>query len=81
MKVTKPLPPEDLFVLLERAYRRKARSCDACVFTLPYRVGADAFDANWSVIPSAACTDTCRGILEDVVAHHQATYRLAAGRA
>lgn len=81
MKVTTPLPAEDLFVLLERAYRRRARACGACVFTLPYRTDSDPLDANWSVIPSAACSDTCRGVLEDVVAQHQATYRLAEGRA
>ncbi len=74
------MPPEDLFVLLERAYRRKARSCSSCVFTLPYRTEADV-DASWSIIPSAACSDPCRAVLEDVVAQHQATYHLAESRA
>lgn len=76
MKDIKLLPPEDLFVLLERAFRRKARDCDACLFTLPHWVSADGAGANWSVIPSAACSDTCRGILEDLVARHQVSYRL-----
>lgn len=75
---TRSLPAADLFVVLEKAYRRKARNCDACNFSLPFRTEANgAYDANWSVIPSSGCCGTCRDILEDLIAEHQATYRLA----
>lgn len=75
---TRSLPASDLFVVLEKAYRRKARNCDACNFSLPFRTASDgAYDANWSVIPSSSCCGTCRDILEDLIAEHQAAYRLA----
>lgn len=72
------LAASDLFVVLERAYRKRARDCAACAFSLPYRTDSpDTPDANWSIIPSSGCCGQCRNILEDVVAEHQASYRLA----
>ena len=75
---TRSLPAADLFVVLEKAYRRKARNCDACNFSLPFRTDAGSPAAsNWAVIPSGECCDTCRDILEDLIEEHQASYRLA----
>ena len=75
---SRSLPAADLFVVLERAYRRRARNCDACNFSLPFRTDARSeYDANWSVIPSGECCDMCKLILDDLIAEHQATYRLA----
>lgn len=72
------LAAADLFVVLEKAYRRRARDCEACNFSLPFRTDSpSAYDANWSVIPSSGCCGTCKDILEDLIAEHQATYRLA----
>ena len=71
----KNLSAADLFVLLERAFRRR-RECHACAFTLPFRTAA-AGPSNWSVIPSHACSEPCRLVLEQLVAEHQACYRLA----
>ena len=77
MKQATPVSAADLFVVLERAFRRQARECDDCVFTLPYRVARERRgDANWAVIPFS-CSETCRLILEDLVEKHQATYCLA----
>lgn len=67
----------DLFVLLERAFRSRARGCDACVFTLPFRIAERPGTPNWSVIPCAECSDTCRGVLEELVEKFQSSYRLA----
>ena len=68
----------DLFVVLERAYRRKAPNCDACNFSLPFRTDTrSAYEGNWSVIPSSGCCGTCQLILEDLIAEHQLAYRLA----
>ena len=79
MPATTSLPPTDLFVLLERAYRRRARGCEACMFSLPYRTdSSEAPHSNWSIIPSSGCCGLCRHILEDVLAEFQAAYRLAA---
>jgi hypothetical protein len=72
------LAAADLFVVLEKAYRRKARNCSACNFSLPFHTDSDGYPtSNWAVIPSGECCGTCKLILEDVVAEHQATYRLA----
>ena len=74
------LSPEDLFVRLERAFRRRARVCRGCVFTLPFRIRhANGNGADWSVIPSSECSETCRFILEDLVTEHQQAYQLAHG--
>ena len=72
----KTLNAEDLFVLLERAFRRRTRGCDACKFTLPFRTDARASGDAWSIVPSADCSSTCQLILEDLVAEHQQAYRL-----
>ena len=79
MKHTIPIPAADLFVLLEREYRKQARECEACFFTLPFRIDPTGpGEANWTVVPSAGCeNDNCRLILEELVARHQAEYRLA----
>jgi hypothetical protein len=79
MSALTSLAASDLFVLLERAYRKRARDCESCLFSLPYRTdAADAPYSNWSIVPSSGCCGLCRHILEDVVAEHQASYRLAA---
>ena len=67
----------DLFVLLERTFRRRSRNCRGCGFSLPFRLD-DAPSSNWSVIPdSQTCSPKCEAILEDVVAEFQEAYRLA----
>jgi hypothetical protein len=76
---TKSLVAEDLFVVLERAYRKKARDCATCGFSLPFHTDTpEAHDANWSVVPSSGCCGMCLLILEDVISQTQASYRLAA---
>ena len=78
MVQTRTLPAADLFVVLEKAYRRRARNCDSCNFSLPFRTDTrSAYEPNWAVIPSGECCGTCRDILEDLIAEHQASYRLA----
>ena len=74
---TQAIGSADLFVMLERAFRREARSCRACTFTLPYELAHDHGD--WSVIPSAACSDESRQVLEDLVARYRRKYHLAEG--
>jgi hypothetical protein len=78
MVQTRTLPAADLFVVLEKAYRRKARNCDACNFSLPFRTDARSeYESNWTVLPSSGCCGTCKDILDDLIATHQASYRLA----
>jgi hypothetical protein len=68
------LGPLDLFAVLEQAYRRH-NLCHTCTFTLPQRVSRRR-DGAWMVIPSSACTQRCRDVLDDLVARYQDAYRL-----
>ena len=78
MGTTSRLGASDLFVMLEKEYRKRARGCAACAFTLPYRISrAEGAEGAWSVIPTATCSADCRSVLEDLVALFQKSYRLA----
>jgi hypothetical protein len=82
LPIKRTLPATDLFVVLDRAFRRRARECAGCSFTLPYRLPkCRVGEADWSVAASAACSDKCKLILEELVAQHQGTYRLPAMQA
>jgi len=65
--------PSDLFVVLERAFRRRSRGCRKCNFSLPFSIP----DSNtWSVDPSESCSHFCRLVLEDLVHEFRGAYRL-----
>ena len=73
------LPAVDLFAILEREFRRRARECTGCAFSLPFHLPKNrAGSANWSVATAAACSEKCRLVLDELVAKHQAAYELAA---
>ena len=72
------LPATDLYVMLERAFRRESRNCKTCSFTLPYELAVD--HGEWSVIPATTCSDDCRQLLEDIVSRFQGKYRLETAR-
>ena len=78
MERRNPLKPGDLYVMLERAFRRESRNCVNCSFTLPHAL-ATAGGGDWSVIPSTSCSEACRMILEDLVARYRLIYRLVEG--
>ena len=69
----------DLFVVLDKAYRRRARRCGKCGFSIPFAVFRDeeGEEGAWAVEPSEECTPECRGDLEELVARFQKRYRLA----
>jgi hypothetical protein len=69
----------DLFVVLDKAYRRRARRCGRCGFSLPYPVfrDDDAEPGAWTVMPSADCSHDCTELLEELVGNFQKEYRLA----
>ena len=78
MELRNPLKSGDLYVMLERAFRRESRNCVHCSFTLPHAL-ATAGGGDWSVIPSPSCSEACRMILEDLVVRYRKMYRLAEG--
>ena len=67
------LTAADLHVMLERAFRRETRNCVECTFSLPYAL---ATAGDWSVIPANSCSDGCRMVLEDLIAHYRQIYEL-----
>jgi hypothetical protein len=74
--------PADLYVLLEREFkRRKPTECEACYIQLPYRVDRlDANLANWELLIPPACPYGCRVVIEDLVQEFGALYDLAEDR-
>ena len=71
----KSISASDLYVVLERAFRRRSRGCTQCNFSLPYRLP----DSNgWSVEPTETCSNFCRMLLEDLVSEYRPGYRLTA---
>ena len=70
----------DLFVLLDREYRRRRpRECGECFVQLPFRVDVPAQGANWEVV-IPRCTTSCESVLQDIVREYQQRYDLAKAR-
>ena len=82
MKNRTDIYPADLYVLLEREFkRRKPTECDACYIQLPYRVDRlDENAANWELLIPPACPYGCRVVIEDLVQEFGTLYDLAEDR-
>jgi hypothetical protein len=68
----------DLFVLLDREFRRrKPRECSVCFIQLPYRIDVrKAGDANWEMVTPAACGKGCDLVVEELLGEFQSLYEL-----
>jgi hypothetical protein len=76
MGTKRSITAADLFVLLDREFRRrKSRDCASCVVQLPYRVREDDV-SNWEVVTPAACGEGCNEVFEEVVREFQGLYAL-----
>jgi hypothetical protein len=71
------LNASDLYVVLEKAFRRRARDCAGCTFTIPYAQPARDGHDDWSVLLTHNCSPRCVGILEEVVTRAREEYQLA----
>ena len=71
----------DLFVLLDREFRRRRpRECETCFVQLPYRVDSrEAGDATWELVLPPQCRNGCEALLQDLVSQYQELYDLAHG--
>jgi hypothetical protein len=69
MKNRTPIQAADLYVLLQREFRRRqVPDCTGCYVQLPFRVDRAANDApNWEVIFPAECGYGCRLVMDDVI--------------
>jgi hypothetical protein len=66
----------DLYVVLEKAFRRRAPACAGCTFTPPF-ASARSRENDWSILLTRNCSPECRGILEEIVARAKREYELA----
>lgn len=74
------LAAADLFVLLDREFRRrKSSACAGCFVQLPYRIDTFAGGGcNWEVTSLPECEFACGALLEEIVQELQARYALRA---
>ena len=77
MTIRTALTAADLFVLLDREYRRrKPRECTSCYIPLPYAVDAIDGEANWELVPPTTCPHGCTLVIEELVREFQHSYDL-----
>lgn len=70
-KMKPMITPADLWVLLDREFRRRRpRECETCFVPFPFRVDAPDGAPNWE-IDIRACGDRCQLILEELVQYYQ----------
>lgn len=79
MKNRTPIAAADLYVLLQREFRRRqVPDCSACYVQLPFRVDrTDGSAANWEVIVPADCGYNCRELMHEVIDDLSRRYELA----
>jgi hypothetical protein len=78
MSTRTQLTASDLYVVLEKAFRKRARDCSGCTFTIPYAQSIQRKpDDDWMVLLTQNCSPRCRGILEEVVTRARREYELA----
>jgi hypothetical protein len=78
MKNRTPIQAADLYVLLQREFRRRqVPDCSTCYVQLPFRVDRpEPNAANWEVLIPAACTFGCREVMDEVIEEFSGRYEL-----
>jgi hypothetical protein len=77
MKTRTEIDAADLYVLLQREFRRRQPSCDACFVQLPFRVDRREEHApNWEVVMPPQCGKGCTALLEELVLEYGLVYDL-----
>ena len=68
----------DLYVLLQREFRRRQSSeCSSCYVQLPYRVDRqDRDSANWEVSLPLPCPHRCRALMDELAGEFAQLYDL-----
>jgi hypothetical protein len=78
MKTRTEIYAADLYVLLQREFRRRQTpECTACYVQLPFRVDRrDERAANWEVVMPPPCSYACAAIVDEIVSDLQQLYDL-----
>jgi hypothetical protein len=68
----------DLFVLLDREFRRRRRrECEGCFVSLPFPVDSqDGGASDWEMVMPGRCAQGCEEVLEELLAQFQGRYAL-----
>jgi hypothetical protein len=80
MNIRTEIEAADLYVLLQREFRRRqSADCDNCFVQLPFRVDRrEAHASNWEVVMPPQCPKGCAALLEELVADFALLYDLRA---
>ena len=78
MRNRTPIQAADLYVLLQREFRRRQQpDCNTCYVQLPFRVDrTDGEAPNWEVIFPAECGFGCREVMDEVIEDFSQRYEL-----
>lgn len=77
MKKREPVAAADLFVLIDREFRRrKRRDCAACFAPFPYRVERGGGAPNWEISLPAGCGNGCDLVLEELAGELRTRYEI-----
>ena len=78
MKNRTRIQAADLYVLLQREFRRRqVRECETCYVQLPFRIDRPVPEAaNWEIIVPRECTLRCHEILREVAENLSEQYDL-----
>ena len=78
MKTRTPIQAADLYVLLQREFRRRQLpACGTCYVQFPFRVDrVEADRPNWEVILPAECQFGCREIMDEVIEDFSQRYEM-----
>jgi len=67
----------DLFVLLDREFRRRRpRDCQSCETQLPYIVERPGAVSNWEAMVPMGCGQGCAAVFEEILSEFQRLYEL-----
>ena len=78
MKTRTEIDAADLYVLLQREFRRRQPGdCNTCFVQLPFRVDRhEAQSPNWEVVTPPQCPKNCASLLEELVVEYGLLYDL-----
>ncbi len=80
MNIRTEIDAADLYVLLQREFRRRqSPDCNACFVQLPFRVDRrDDNEPNWELVMPPQCAKGCAALLEELIVDFGMLYDLRA---
>jgi hypothetical protein len=78
MKIRTEIQAADLYVMMQREFRRRqSPECTSCFMQLPFRVDrVEKENPNWEMVMPPSCPHGCLALLEDLVHEFGSRYDL-----